>query len=589
MFGLAGRREARATAVLAAAEPGAVAAVEPVGIAAAGAEAIDTRTTVDLLEADLRRAAGRIEATGSETRARVAESSTILAGVRRQADDIVERTARARSDIETLAEGLSELHVTSEEIGRRAQASQSLVDDAGRLAEGAARSIDQLEEAIAEIQSVVSTITVVAGQTNLLALNATIEAARAGDAGRGFAVVASEVKALSVETRNATSEIGGTIARLRATAESNIEAVQRILHLIGEIGPVFGEVSQSVQMQIGTTAEIGRRATDTARFAEEVETRAREMSVGMARAEALGHDVETAAEAMNGVVAEANRHLVTVLRQVPGADRRRHHRWPVEISGRFEVAGRAGAVRTIDLSEGGCLVRPEAAVATFAVGTTGRLELAGIGTLAVRVVGAGRNGLHLAFAGTDDVAGARLAARIAAIEAEFAPLVERARQSAERLSALLQKAVERGELRLDDLFDTDYRALPGTSPVQFETRSLATLERLLAPVQEAVRREDERIVFCAAVDLNGWLPVHNAEYSKPQRPGETEWNIANSRNRRIYDDRTGLLAARNTRAFLVQSYLRDLGGDRPVPMKEIDVPIVVGGRAWGGLRTAYRL
>lgn len=97
------------------------------------------------------------------------------------------------------------------------------------------------------------------------------------------------------------------------------------------------------------------------------------------------------------------------------------------------------------------------------------------------------------------------------------------------------------------------------------------------------------MVFCAAIDLNGYLPVHNTKYAHPQRPRDVAWNTANSRNRRIFDDRAGLLAARNTRPFLVQVYQRDLGGGQLVMMKEIDAPIMVKGRHWGGFRTSYKL
>ncbi|WP_165498175.1 methyl-accepting chemotaxis protein [Siculibacillus lacustris] len=543
---------------------------------------------IDLLEADLKRAATRIDATGRTTRARVDESSTILDGLRHETDELAEQTGQARGNIASLAEGLQELHATAEEIGRRAQTSQRLVDDAGGLAQAAARSVDELKGAIEQIQAVVSLISDVAGQTNLLALNATIEAARAGSAGRGFAVVASEVKALSVETQKATTEIGATIGRLKATAEANIAAVGRILSLVGEIGPVFGEVSQSVQMQIGTTAEIGRTASETARFADAVAERARSMSAGMTRAAALGKEVETATDVMNGAVGDMTRQLVTVLRQAPEADRRRHDRWPVEIHGRLEAGGAAVPVHTLDLSLGGALIVPEKETA-ITVGSRCRVEFSGLAGLGVTVVGRSRGGLHVSFATDDEVALQRLRNRIAAIEEDYRPMVERARAGAARVVAAMEQAIESGALSVGDLFDTDYRPIAGTAPQQVETRAIAALERLLPSVLDAVRAEDPRMTFCACVDVNGWLPVHNAEYSKPQRPGETEWNIANSRNKRIYDDRTGLLAARNTRPFLVQSYLRDLGGGKIVAMKEVDVPLVVEGRAWGGLRSAYRM
>ena len=55
------------------------------------------------------------------------------------------------------------------------------------------------------------------------------------------------------------------------------------------------------------------------------------------------------------------------------------------------------------------------------------------------------------------------------------------------------------------------------------------------------------------------------------------------------DDAAGLAAGRNLRAYLVQTYARDMGNGKMVMMREIDVPIRVKGRHWGGFRTAYRL
>jgi methyl-accepting chemotaxis protein len=547
-----------------------------------------TRDVVELLEADLRRAGHRMEGEGRKAKESVGEAIAIIDDLRHEAEGLVDQTETAKRNLSTLAEGFDELHQTAEEIGRRAETSQRLVDDAVEVAKVAAASVAELKVAIEQIQAVVSLISDVAGQTNLLALNATIEAARAGAAGRGFAVVASEVKSLSVETQKATNEIGATIGRLRTTAEANIAAVDRIVGLVGEIGPVFGEVSQSVRMQIGTTAEIGRSTNETVHFAEAVAGRARQMSEGMARAAALGREAAGATDTMNAAVEGMNRQLVTVLRQTPEADRRSHDRWPVEKRGRITAAGRTVGFRTIDLSLGGALVVPESDLAVSA-GARLELEIAGLATFPARLVGRSTQGLHVEFVDLRGEAEARLAAEIARLDAEFRPMIERAERAATRIRSAIETAIAGGSLSLADLFDTRYREIPGSAPVQYETAALAALDRILPTVQEAVLTEDRRMAFCAAVDVNGWLPVHNKIYSQPQRPGDVLWNTANSRNRRIYDDRTGLLAARNTRPFLVQSYLRDLGGGKIVPMKEVDIPLVIQGRHWGGLRSAYAM
>ena len=46
--------------------------------------------------------------------------------------------------------------------------------------------------------------------------------------------------------------------------------------------------------------------------------------------------------------------------------------------------------------------------------------------------------------------------------------------------------------------------------------------------EERFKAADARLTFCACVDRNGYLPVHNAIYSKPQRTGDLAWNTANS-------------------------------------------------------------
>jgi methyl-accepting chemotaxis protein len=65
-------------------------------------------------------------------------------------------------------------------------------------------------------------------------------------------------------------------------------------------------------------------------------------------------------------------------------------------------------------------------------------------------------------------------------------------------------------------------------------------------------------------------------------------NARHCRNRRLFDDRTGLAAGRSTRAHLLQSYERDMGGGERMMIKEADAPIMVGGRHWGAFRLMYQ-
>ena len=50
-----------------------------------------------------------------------------------------------------------------------------------------------------------------------------------------------------------------------------------------------------------------------------------------------------------------------------------------------------------------------------------------------------------------------------------------------------------------------------------------------------------------------------------------------------------LAAARNVRPYIIHVYPRDMGNGITIMMREIDAPIRVFGKHWGGLRTAYNL
>jgi flagellar biosynthesis regulator FlaF len=97
-------------------------------------------------------------------------------------------------------------------------------------------------------------------------LNSTTETARAGAAGRGFAVVATEVKALAVQTQEATEEIKKKIDALQKDAASSVDAVHRISSAIEAIRPVFEHVNGVVAEQNQTTSEMSDNAVSVSRF-----------------------------------------------------------------------------------------------------------------------------------------------------------------------------------------------------------------------------------------------------------------------------------------------------------------------------------
>jgi methyl-accepting chemotaxis protein len=351
---------------------------------------------------------------------------------------------------------------------------------------------------------------------------------------------------------------------------------------------VFAAVAGAIEEQVATTGELSRSAADSSRFVTSVADSAAEIKVASARAEQSGAAIDRSGQDASSLASKLQTRFVTFLRQSEIGDRRRHDRLPCDLPVVLRQGGREFSGQTADLSDGGMLVRA-ADGEKLAIGAAIEADLCGLGHARARIVGRSSLGLHIEFTALEESTESALHALLASIRAENQKFVDCAMDTAAMISMALEEAVNDGKLTREALFDTDYVPIEGSNPIQFRTRSLDMLERILPDIQEPLLDGDKRMVFCAAVDRNGYLPVHNKIYSKPQKESDVAWNTANCRNRRIFDDRAGLSAGRNVRPYLIQSYPRDMGNGVVVMMREIDAPIRVFGKHWGGFRTAYKI
>jgi len=128
-----------------------------------------------------------------------------------------------------------------------AHASEAISNITQRVG-NASKRVQALSTASDEIGGILTAIKKISDQTNLLALNATIEAARAGDAGRGFAVVADEVKQLSLQTKQATEEIGEKVQYIQQNVHGLAEATEEITGAVDQgdrdINTVEGRIDE---------------------------------------------------------------------------------------------------------------------------------------------------------------------------------------------------------------------------------------------------------------------------------------------------------------------------------------------------------
>lgn len=172
------------------------------------------------------------------------------------------------------------------------------------------------------------------------------------------------------------------------------------------------------------------------------------------------------------------------------------------------------------------------------------------------------------------------------VETIDTPAIRTAQELAARVAALFEASLDDGGIDQASLFDFDYRPIAGSNPPQQMTRFVAFTDRVLPEIQEECLRSNPSFALAVACDVNGFIPTHNLQYSKPQG-ADPVWNAQHCRNRRLFNDRVGLAAARNTKPFLLQAYRRDLGGGNFRMMMNVSAPIWVRGRHWGAFRIGY--
>lgn len=147
----------------------------------------------------------------------------------------------------------------------------------------------------------------------------------------------------------------------------------------------------------------------------------------------------------------------------------------------------------------------------------------------------------------------------------------------------LDKAVDSGRISLDDLFDQNYKPIPGTRPQKFKTRFDDFCDQLLPPLQEPLLEQNSHLVYAIATDHKGYVPTHNRRFSQPLT-GNEKVDFIGNRTKRIFDDPVGGRCGGHEQPFLLQTYRRDTGEI----VHDISAPVYVKGRHWGGFRIGYR-
>ena len=206
---------------------------------------------------------------------------------------IHEMNATAHSISQNTSEAAEAAHHANDEAVIAKNVVTASISAIGQLAEEidtGAGVINDLENDVANITSMVDVIQSIAEQTNLLALNAAIEAARAGEQGRGFAVVADEVRTLASRTQTTTEEIQQMIDKLQTGAQSAVsvmesskakgegtvvevnkteESLTGIVNAVTTINDMSTQIASASEEQTAVSEEIGNSVNRIAEIADQ--------------------------------------------------------------------------------------------------------------------------------------------------------------------------------------------------------------------------------------------------------------------------------------------------------------------------------
>jgi methyl-accepting chemotaxis protein len=168
-----------------------------------------------------------------------------------------------------------------------------------------------------------------------------------------------------------------------------------------------------------------------------------------------------------------------------------------------------------------------------------------------------------------------------------------AKIGAKALEGVLEQSISSGQFFPEQLFDTKYReitdgAFAGSAIPKYHTAYDLYLDMTIKDFQDTFADSDPMVVFAVLVDRNGYLPTHNSKYSKPLT-GNPDIDKVGNRTKRIFNDPTGLAAAKynneDGKGYLRQVYKRDTG----VTMWDVSAPVYVRGEHWGGFRIGFSM
>jgi len=130
-----------------------------------------------------------------------------------------------------------------------------------------------------------------------------------------------------------------------------------------------------------------------------------------------------------------------------------------------------------------------------------------------------------------------------------------------------------------DLWDNNYREIPNTNPVKFQTSWDKAFEQEMTAFYDEMLKLAEGTAYSISSNMDGYAAAHNSMCSNPPT-GNYAVDFVKSRSKRKFTDAGAVRANQSTKPFLLQTYVRDTGE----VLCDLSMPLMLQGRRWGTLR-----
>jgi methyl-accepting chemotaxis protein len=252
-------------------------------------------TSLRQLVMDVKHTANKV---ARDARESAAASEQLNASVEEVSTTVQQIATGSQSQASELAEAKTIVDSVMDPNSKEGETAADKMSRIIELTNQSSIKVKNLAEKSEKITSVVEVIREISEKTNLLALNAAIEAARAGESGRGFAVVAEEVRRLAEGSAKSLEEIDKLIGEIqedihitvasiddsateieegRSVVDSSLNALSKISYKVQEVAAVAeqnafatDQAYAAVEQQTTATQEISSSSQNIALMAEEL-------------------------------------------------------------------------------------------------------------------------------------------------------------------------------------------------------------------------------------------------------------------------------------------------------------------------------